>query len=153
MSSQTIAELRAEIFGKLPTMADMEAERAGRPILKGKTRLEKTVEERPLTKIDQKAFLAEVRKRDKNRCRCCGRKVVYVMDRIPERGEVNHIHGRRGDLRFDVRAAILMCLKCHERFTGKVNAHRLQIIASKTFTTPQGTFTDATYPVVFKDAA
>lgn len=135
------------------TAAEVKALRRGHPISKGKTRLEARVEARPLTRIDEKTFKAEVRKRDGNRCRCCGRKVVYVMDRIPERGEVNHIHGRTGDLRFEVRAAILMCLQCHERFTGKVNAHRLQILASKTFTTRQGTFTDATYPVQFKEIA
>jgi hypothetical protein len=78
--------------------------------------------------------------------------VIKSIERIPERGEVNHIHGRTGDLRFDVRAALLMCLRCHERFTGRVNTHRLQIIATKTFTIRQGTFTDATYSVVFKEA-
>lgn len=136
------------------TAAEVDAmRRKSGPIAKGRTRLEKTIEARPLTKIDEKEFKAQVRKRDKDHCRCCGRKVVYVLSRVPERGEVNHIHGRTGDLRFEVRAAILMCLQCHERFTGRVNAHRLQIIASKTFTTRQGTFTDATYPVTFQEAA
>lgn len=137
----------------LPTMAEVAAARVGKPILKGKTRLEATIEERPLTKIDEKEFRRQVWKRDLNRCRCCGRKVEKVMGRVPERGEVNHIHGRTGDLRFEVRAAILMCLKCHERFTGRVNEHRLTIIASKTFTIRQGTFTDATFPVKFKAVA
>lgn len=138
-----------------PPMSAIEVAKAreGKPIAKGPTRLEKVEEARKLTTIDEKEFKRQVRARDKDRCRCCGRKVLYVLDRVPERGEVNHIHGRRGDLRFEVRAAILMCLKCHERFTGKVNAHRLQIIASKTFTIRQGTFTDATYPVTFQEAA
>lgn len=135
------------------TMAEAEALRVGKPIEKGKTRLETRMDERPLTKVDQKTFKGEVWKRDKSHCRCCGRKVIKSIERIAERGEVNHIHGRTGDLRFEVRAAILMCLKCHERFTGRVNKHRLQIIASKTFTIRQGTFTDATYPVEFKEAA
>ena len=134
----------------LPTPEDMYEMRRGKPLLKGPTRLEKTIAERPLTKVDEKTFKAEVWKRDKNRCRSCGRKVQKVMGRVPERGEVNHIHGRTGDLRFEVRAAILMCLQCHERFTGRVNERRLTIVASKTFTTRQGTFTDATYPVEFK---
>lgn len=134
----------------LPTMAEVAAARVGKPILKGKTRLQETIEERPLTKIDEKEFKRQVWFRDKNRCRCCERKVQKVMGRVPERGEVNHIHGRTGDLRFEVRAAILMCLQCHEKFTGKVNEHRLTIIASQTFTTRQGTFTDATFPVQFK---
>lgn len=139
-----------EMLAKLPTLAEEAEKRVGKPILKGKTRVELKAEERPLTKIDEKTFKAAVRKRDKDRCRNCERKVIYVMDRVPERGEVNHIHGRGGDLRFEVRAAILLCLKCHERFTGKVNEHRLTIIASQTFTTRQGTFTDATFPVKFE---
>lgn len=137
----------------LPTMAEVAAARAGKPIPKPKTRLEETIEQRPLTKVDEKAFRAEVWTRDKSICRCCGRKVQKVFGRVPERGEVNHIHGRTGDLRFEVRAAILMCLLCHERFTGRVNENRLQIIASKTFTIRQGTFTDATFPVQFKEHA
>jgi hypothetical protein len=137
------------LFDALPVLN----QQTGRPVPKGKTRLEEKIEARPLTKMDEKAFKAAVWRRDRHRCRCCGRKVEQVLGRVPERGEVNHIHGRTGDLRFEVRAAILMCLKDHERFTGKVNAHRLRIIASKTFTIRQGTFTDATYPVVFKETA
>jgi hypothetical protein len=143
-------------LSKIPgmmTAAEVDAMRRGKPIAKGLTRLEHTMEARPLTKIDEKEFKRQVRERDGHHCRCCGRAVLYVLSRVPERGEVNHIHGRTGDLRFEVRAAILMCLKCHERFTGKVAQHRLQIIASKTFTTRQGTFTDATYPVAFKEVA
>lgn len=139
-------------FASLPTMAEVQADRIGKAIPKGKTRLEEKIEQRPLTKVDEKTFRAEVWKRDKDRCRSCKRKVQKVMGRVPERGEVNHIHGRTGDLRFEVRAAILMCLKCHERFTGRVNEHRLTIVPSKTFTTRQGTFTDATYAVRFEVA-
>jgi hypothetical protein len=125
----------------------------GRAVPKGKTRLEEKIEATPITKVDEKHFRAEVWTRDKHHCRSCGRKVLKTIERVPQRGEVNHIHGRTGDLRFEVRAAILMCLTCHERFTGKVNQHRLQILASKTFTIRQGTFTDATFPVVFKETA
>lgn len=136
----------------LPTMPEVARKRLG-PISKGPTRLERAMDARPLTKVDEKQFKAAVWARDKDHCRCCGRKVLKALGRIPERGEVNHIHGRTGDLRFEVRSAILMCLVCHERFTGRVNSHRLQIIATKTFTIRQGTFTDATYPVVFKEVA
>ena len=37
---------------------------------KGKTRLELKVEARPLAKVDEKTFKADVWRRDKNRCRC-----------------------------------------------------------------------------------
>lgn len=136
----------------IPTLAEVEADRRGHPIAKGPTRLEETIAARSLTKIGEKEFKAAVWLRDQSHCRCCGRKVLRVLGRVAERGEVNHIHGRTGDLRFEVKAAILMCLTCHERFTGKVNQHRLQIIASQTFTIRQGTFTDATYTVQFKES-
>jgi hypothetical protein len=139
----------------IPTMAEIAAERERKrePIAKGKTRVEQLAEARPLVTITEREFKRQVRERDKHHCRCCGRAVIYVLSRVPERGEVNHIHGRRGDLRFEVRAAILMCLECHERFTGKAFAHKLRILASQTFTISQGTFTDATYPVRFEEAA
>ena len=76
-----------------------------------------------------------------------------MLGRVPERGEVNHLHGRTGDLRFEVRAAALMCLTCHERFTGKVGGYKLIVVASKTFTIRQGTFTDARFTIKFERVA
>ena len=148
MKDQTLAELRAEIFGRLPTMADMDAQRTGKPITKGKTRLEAKIEERPLTKVDEKAFRASVWHRDRKRCRCCGRKVQQVMGRVPERGEVHHIHGRGGDLRFEPITAILLCLRDHERVTGRV-AEKWAIQPTKTVTIRGQVYTDARHPVTF----
>lgn len=105
----------------LPTLADVQAARFGKPIPKGKTRLQETIEARPLTKVDEKAFKAEVWKRDRNRCRCCGRKVLKTMARVPERGDVHHVNKRGGPLRFESRGALLLCLQCHEKVTGRVN--------------------------------
>lgn len=136
-------------FDDLPALTD----RPRMAIPKGKTRLQETIAQRPLTKVDAATFKREVWTRDLYHCRCCLRAVIQTPARIPERGEVNHLHGRTGDLRFEVRAALLLCLTCHERFTGRVNAHRLLIIPSQTFTTQQGTFTDATYPVTFQEAS
>ena len=136
----------------VPTLPEIEAARKGQSFWKPKTRLQETIEAKPLTKVDEKTFKAAVWRRDRNRCRCCGRKVQKVLGRVPDRGEVHHCHGRTGDLRFESRAAILTCLACHEKLTGKVNAHRLMAIPSKTFTIRQGTFTDATFPIVFKEA-
>ncbi len=129
-------------------------ERYDRPgaLLKGKTRLQQHVEDRPLVKVDEKAFRAGVWARDKAICRCCGRKVQKVLGRVPERGEVHHIHGRGKDLRFEIRAALLVCLGCHERVTGRVN-DKLIIVPTVTFKMREFTFTDATFPVAFKRAA
>ena len=105
-----------------------------------------------MTVIDEKTFKSEVWARDKSHCRCCGRNVAKVLGRVPERGEVHHIHGRGKDLRFESRAALLLCLECHEKVTGRVN-EKLIIVATKTFTMREHTYTDATYPVVFKRVA
>lgn len=123
------------------------------PQPKPKTRVQLRAEAKPLTLVDEKKFRAEVWTRDKSRCRKCGRKVIKSMARVPERGEVHHIHGRVGDLRFDSRAALLLCLLHHEQVTGRVNEHRLTIVATKRFSTSQGTFTDAREPVKFQEAA
>ena len=134
----------------LPTLN----ERTYKPgdLLKGKTRLQEHVEQRPLVKVDEKTFRTGVWTRDKSICRCCGRKVQKVLGRVPERGEVHHVHGRGKDLRFEIRAALLVCLICHERVTGRVN-DKLIIVASKTFTMREHTYTDATFPVVFQRVA
>lgn len=130
-----------------------DAQQQRRAVQKGKTRLELKTEARPLTRIDEKAFRAAVWARDGNRCRCCHRKVDKVLGRVPERGEVHHIHGRGKDLRFEVRAAILLCLKCHEIVTGRIKTTRLFILPTKTFTMRDDVYTDATFPVVFTEKA
>jgi hypothetical protein len=142
----------AKVIARLPTLADVEAMRRGKPIAKGPTRLQRTIETKALTTIDEKAFKAAVWARDRGFCRVCSRKVQKVLARIPARGEVHHTHGRAGDLRFEVRAAILVCAACHERLTGRVN-DKLSAVPSRTFTIRQGTFTDATFPITFTRTA
>lgn len=138
----------------LPTMAQVAAARTG-PIEKGKTRLEIKAEKKPLTKVDDKQFRKEVHERDGKRCRCCERKVLATMEHIPERREIHHIHGRRGALRFESRAALQLCLRCHQRVTGTVN-DKLILVPTKTFvmfsesTRKNETYTDARFKVDFK---
>lgn len=136
----------------IPTMDEVAAARVGKPISKGKSRLEQTIEARPLTKIDDEAFKAAVWRRDRNRCRCCGRKVQKIMDRVPERGEVHHIHGRGGDLRFEPITAILLCLRDHERVTGRVS-EKWAIVPTKTVTIRGQIYTDARHTVNFTRVA
>lgn len=95
---------------KVPTLAEVAASRKGKPISKGASRLQLTVAAKKLTVVDDRTFKREVRERDRHQCRKCGRKVLQCVARIPERGEVHHVHGRRGDLRFETRAALLLCL-------------------------------------------
>jgi len=135
-------------FADLPTLAQVRSSQFG-PIRKGDSRLEQKMAERPLTLVDERAFRTAVRERDKHHCRCCGRKVRYTLTLCPERGEVHHCHGKRGDLRFEDRAALLLCKCCHERVTGRVN-DRLLIVATKTFTIRGEQFTDARAVVHFE---
>jgi hypothetical protein len=131
----------------LPTLAEFNAKPRACP--KGKTRLQEHIEARPMVKVNEKDFKTAVWLRDKSKCRCCGRKVIKTMSRVPERGEVNHIHGRGKDLRFEVKAGILMCLQCHEKFTGRVGEKWI-LIATATFQMREHTYTDATFPVRFE---
>ncbi len=105
----------------LPTLADVEAMRRGKPIPKGPSRLERQVIEEKRSVVDEKAFLAAVRTRDKLHCRMCKRKVVVQLARAAKRAECHHLYGRRGAFRYDDRFAICTCATCHERLTGKVN--------------------------------
>lgn len=119
---------------------------------KGKSRLQDTKAEKKLALVDDKTFRIDVFTRDKGHCRCCKRKVSKTISRVPDRAEVHHIHGRRGDLRHEPRAAVLLCCECHEKVTGKVNA-KLVIVASKTFHIRGQIYTDATFPITFERVA
>lgn len=139
----------------LPTLAEMDAARRGKPLLKGASRLQVATAEKKLTLVDEKTFKRDVRERDGWCCRRCHRKVVQTLKRQPDRAEVHHIHGRTGDLRFEARCALLLCCFCHEKVTGRVN-ERWIIIATKTFTIrsmPGKELTDARAKVSFERIA
>lgn len=105
-----------------------------------------------LTRVSDREFRGEVWTRDKSRCRKCGRKVVKAMGRIAERGEVHHLHGRLGDLRFEAKAALLLCLECHEQVTGRI-AEKWIAIGTKFWKLHGERVIDATAPVKFKRVA
>ncbi len=134
----------------LPTLASQRAQPQACP--KGKSRLETTQAEKKLTVVDERAFKAEVLKRDRGRCRMCGRKVLKALARIPERAEVHHLHGRLGDLRFEARAAILVDCQCHEKLTGRV-AEKWIAIGSRFWTLNGDKLIDARARVTFQRVA
>lgn len=137
---------------RLPTRADVDAERRRVPNWKPPSRLQDRITEDALTIVDERQFKNDVWKRDLYRCRCCEKPVIRAIGRIPNRGEVHHIHGRGGDLRFEARAAVLLCLVCHERVTGRVN-DRLVVVGSKVFTMRGEQYIDARAPLTFKKVA
>lgn len=116
----------------LLTPAEAAALRRAQGFGKGASRLEvRTKVDRDEERKDEQ-FRKDVFKLDDGRCRCCGRKVERKLDRKADRAEVHHVAGRLGDLRWDIRNGILLCLRDHERVTGKVN-DRLQIVGTKFF--------------------
>lgn len=90
------------------------------PQPKGQSRLQTQMAKAPVIVVTDRQFKAEVRARDKMRCRMCSRRVAVRLARVPERAEVHHLAGRLGDLRFDARCAVLVCGGCHEKLTGRV---------------------------------
>lgn len=120
----------------------------------GQSRLDVRKEEIKADANQEPKFKAAVWKRDKSLCRCCGRKVEKKLELAPDRGEVNHLHGRLGKLRYEVRAALLMCAECHEELTGTVGRPKLVCKPTRTFRllTKSGwkRYTDARYPVIWR---
>lgn len=138
-------------FEHLPTLAEVQAARAGQPVPKGRSRLEVREAADKLTVVDDRAFRLAVCKRDGYRCRVCGRKTVITLKAVATRCEVHHLHGRRGHFRFEDKHAVCTCLKCHKRLTGQIGGHRLVALGTKHITTAQGTFIDARAPIVWRE--
>lgn len=119
---------------------------------KGPTRLQdRTAEDRETEKKDEK-FRRDIYRLDKGLCRCCGRKVERKIDRVMDRAEIHHVHGRTGDLRFDLRNGLCLCCACHERVTGKVN-DRLQIVGTKFYRLDKQRLINARATVRFEKVA
>jgi hypothetical protein len=135
----------------LPTLADQQATRRATP--KG-TPVKTPARAKPGKRNEDKAFHDDVWRRDRSVCRRCGtgvRRWLSADTRQPL-GDVHHLHGRVGDLRYEPRAALLLCPACHERVTGTIGKPKVHVVATKTFTIRQGTFTDARFPVRFTEA-
>jgi hypothetical protein len=141
------------IFDSLPTLADMAAERAGKPLLKGESRLQKTAREDKDESKRERDWHKGVDKRDKGICRWCGRKTVKTIERIPERREHHHVSGRVvAAIRWLVKNGLTLCCTCHERVTGRVN-ERFVIVPKKTFVVDGIAYADADKPVKFQRIA
>lgn len=136
----------------VPTVAEIEAERRGKPLLKGPSRLEQKTEDRKLVMVTDGQFRKIVLERDHYRCRWCLCAVVRTTELVGNRAEVHHVHGRRGILRHEDRCALLLCLSCHEKVTGRVN-ERWIIVATVTLEIDGRTLTDAREKVTFERVA
>ncbi len=146
-------ELCASGIRNLPTLVELQAKRRAMPKGATPSRLDERTADKLSAAKQEAAFKAAVCKRDHNACRCCGRQTIVTIELDPKRREVHHIHGRGKGLRYEVRAALVLCLEHHDRVTGTVGKARLFIVATKTFLLNGKRFTDANYPVTFKESA
>jgi hypothetical protein len=135
----------------LPDLEDVQKLRPLKQKHETKTRAQEAAE---AEKEDDKAlekWRIACRKRDRNRCRVCGRKVEVTLKRIPKRAECHHIEPRANKaLRHDVRNGLTVHLSCHEL----LQRRELVIVQDKAhlFTLePNGkVFWNADHPMEFK---
>lgn len=135
------------------TLAEVEADRAGKPLLKGKSRSQLKAERDKVDENAEEHWKREVRTRDEYHCRWCRRRVVVTIELVPERAECHHLVSRTVvAVRWDVRNGILLCLACHERVTGVAN-EKFLIVASATYVVEDIEYPDMRQPVEFKRIA
>jgi|SRR3990167_4433218 len=113
---------------------------------KPETRLAERTRRTREDKRAELAFLRAVWDRDEGRCRVCGCRCVRTLSLHPRRGDVHHLYGRTvRALRFDPRAAILVCAKDHEALT----QHRLSMWGSQHFDGAGRVYLDGSGPLRF----
>jgi 5-methylcytosine-specific restriction endonuclease McrA len=88
---QTLEELRAELQAKWPTMAEIEADRAGKPILKGLPRVIVKEERRKEKVANADTFRKGVWKRDESLSRASGKPLSHSGTDFHKVGEVHHV--------------------------------------------------------------
>lgn len=139
---------------RIPTLADIEAMRRGKPQPKGPRQVETKDADRALDKKLLDLFRQRVWLRDKGICRKCGAKVLKTLALTAKRGEVNHVAGRDDKaVRYDPRNGILLCNSpCHEQVTGTVGV-KVLIVGTKFFEVNGTRYINAAKPVTFRVAA
>ena len=136
----------------LPSLAQIQALRRATPKGAAPSRLEERQIKRKSAAKREAEFRAAVWYRDCGRCRGCGRVVLKTIALDPRQGHVHHIHGRGKGLRYELRAALLLCASpCHERVTGAVGKPRLRIVGRRTFMLNGTRLIDANYGVMFRE--
>ena len=137
----------------LPTLAEVQAERAGRPNWKPTTtRAEEKQTSDRADAVKLARWADQVRYRDRERCRVCGVKTVRTIALDPKRGEAHHIVSRTNPVtRYDVRNGLHVCLRHHQQLT----RHRLFVsgTSDQRFTAGKGItakrYLDANQALVF----
>lgn len=85
------------------------------------------IEKQHARESKERGFKRTVIDRDEGCCRKCGCRTIRRLQPHPRRGEVHHVHGRDGSLKYDERGGILLCSACHEAVT----YNRVLIVATR----------------------
>ena len=104
---------------RLPTLAEVQADRASRPNWKSSTtRLAaKTAADTDDAKLLE-AWRKAVAFRDRGRCRVCGCRTMVTVALVPNRREIHHLRPRSCKVtRTDPRNGVTTCLRCHQLLT------------------------------------
>lgn len=108
-----------DFMQSLPTLAEANAQPIAIPasVLRIEYKRQREREDIRKLSIWRKAIWL----RDEGLCRACGCEVKKTQEPHPQRGECNHIAGRRDRaVRWDVRNGVLLCMACHRLVTGTV---------------------------------
>lgn len=152
MAEQTLAELRAEIFGRMTTMAEVNAtpRAVQKSAMVSRLDVKEAKDKDDEKKLEQ--WKRDVRLRDKGRCRVCGIKTIKTLELDPKRGEAHHIASRKDKaVRHDIRNGLHTCLSCHQKITaGKLFIHQ---IAKHLFKVGTQAYIDGSKKVTFSEKA
>ena len=101
-------------FPALLTVAEVEALRVGKPILKGPTRLDERIADTRDEQADERRWRKGVIAHDGYVCRCCGRRVIQQLTLAANQLHVHHVAPRADQaVRWDVRNGMVLCAECH----------------------------------------
>jgi hypothetical protein len=134
----------------LLTVAEAAALRAGKPIPKGPTKLDRVIE-RKATKRDDDAKLAAwalaVKERDGWKCRKTKKKLLRTRRLDPLRAEAHHIASRADEaVRYDPRNGITLSMIVHQ----DVEQNKLRIVGTQWFVVGGKRYIDGRHPVKFE---
>jgi predicted restriction endonuclease len=112
---------------RLPTLAEVQADRASRPNWKSVTRLADKTAAKKLDAKELDAWRRAVSARDRGRCRVCGIRTLATLELVPNRREIHHVVSRTNPLiRYDVRNGLTVCKTHHDQLT----RHQLFVIGT-----------------------
>lgn len=136
-------------FPNIPTMAEVAALRAGKPLTKSSKldRAHSAADERKEDERKLAIWRREVAVRDKGEDRYTGKRVLKTITLDPNRAEAHHVEPRDNyDTRYDRRNGVQLSMQTHVLVT----ENKLRIVGTKFFTVNGKRYIDCDHPVTFR---